>query len=107
MEEKGLLVERLPPPAGFASVDAGSREKSLTTWPLRFSGRHLSVNADAAGGNLQVETLTLYGAPIPGFTRADCPMIDADSTDQSVAWTSGKTLDAVDQPIRPYSFHIN
>ena len=34
-------------------------------------------------------------------------MIDADSTDQPVAWASGKTLDAVDQPIRLYSFHIN
>ena len=43
-------------------------------------------------------------------------MIDADSTDESVAWTSGKTLDAVEQPIRLrfhlrdsrlYSFQIN
>ncbi len=103
-------------PDGFVSIDAGAREGNLTTRPLRFAGRNLSVNADADGGSLQVEAVTLYGAPIPGFTRADCPVIDADSTNQPVAWTTGKTLDAVDQPIRLrfhlrdsslYSFQIN
>ena len=48
----------------------GRCNNRLSPRPLRFSGRNLSINADAAGGNLQVETLTLYGAPIPGFTRA-------------------------------------
>ncbi len=103
-------------PDGFVSVDAGAAEGSLTTRPLRFAGRDLSVNVDAARGSLQVEAITLYGAPIPGLTRADCPVIDADSSNQPVAWTSGKTLDAVEQPIRLrfhlrdsrlYSFQIN
>jgi hypothetical protein len=85
---------------GFVSVDAGAAEGALTTRPLRFSGRQLHLNADASDGHLQVEALTLYGAPIPGFTRADCPPIDTDSTDHPVQWKSGKTLDAADQAVR-------
>ncbi|MBI3693999.1 MAG: hypothetical protein HY238_04045 [Acidobacteria bacterium] len=37
---------------GFASMDAGALEGSLTTRPLPFSGKHLFVNADAASGAL-------------------------------------------------------
>jgi len=84
---------------GFVSVQAGAAEGSLTTRPLRCSGGELRVNADAAGGSLQVEAITLYGAPIPGFTRSDCILIDSDSTDHPVRWKGGK-LDPAGEPIR-------
>ncbi len=84
---------------GFVSVEAGPAEGSLTTRPFRCSGGELRVNADAAGGSLQVEAITLYGAPIPGFTRADCTPIDSDSTDHVVRWKGGN-LDPAGQPVR-------
>ena len=37
---------------GFASMDAASDGGQLTTRPVRFSGAHLFVNADAAEGEL-------------------------------------------------------
>src|SRR5262249_26257052 len=57
---------------GFVSMDqldtgaAARRQTSagagtLTTRPLRFSGRHLFVNVDAAGGALRVEVLDREG----------------------------------------------
>src|SRR5205807_2461330 len=71
---------------GFAAMAAGDREASLTTRPLRFTGRHLFVNADAKGGELRVELLDERGRSLPGFTRAACVPVAADSTRQSITW---------------------
>lgn len=84
---------------GFVSVEAGEAEGMLTTRPFRFSGNELHVNADATGGSLHVEAVTLYGAPIPGFTRAECAPIDTDGTDHPVRWKGGN-LDPTGGPIR-------
>src|SRR2546426_11227408 len=42
---------------GFASMDAGETGGTLTTRPVRFSGKHLFVNVDNAKGELRVEIL--------------------------------------------------
>ena len=42
---------------GFASMDAGESEGTLTTRTLSFGGRHLFVNLDAPEGELRVELL--------------------------------------------------
>jgi hypothetical protein len=42
---------------GFASMDGGPAGGTLTTRPLRFAGKHLFVNLDAADGELLVELL--------------------------------------------------
>ena len=39
----GLAVIRRD---GFASMDAGHRQGTLTTRPLRFRGKHLMINLD-------------------------------------------------------------
>lgn len=50
----GLAVLRRD---GFASMDAGAEEGTLTTRTLQFGGRHLFVNLDAPEGELKVELL--------------------------------------------------
>ena len=70
------------------------------TRPIRFSGRRLFVNADAARGELRVEVLDRDGKPIAPFTEAACEPVRSDSTIQPVRWTraadlsrlSGKTV---------------
>ena len=58
---------------GFVSVRAGREEGLLTTWPLRFDGGELWINADASRGSLQVEVLDLFGKPVPGPHRVADP----------------------------------
>jgi hypothetical protein len=80
---------------GFASMDAGESEGVLTTRLLKFSGKHLFVNADAAGGILQVELLDDTGEPIAPFTRDNCIAISADSTRARVEWSGSPDLSAL------------
>jgi hypothetical protein len=88
----GLAKIRLD---GFVSMDAGEREGTLTTRPLRFRGNALYVNAGAARGELQAELLGEDGRPLPGFTRADCDPIQADSVRRAVSWRGRSDLAAV------------
>jgi hypothetical protein len=65
----GLAVLRRD---GFASMEAGEREGTLTTRPVRFSGKHLFVNAKL--GELRVEVLDRDGnviLPLSAPLRAD------------------------------------
>jgi hypothetical protein len=94
----GLAVLRRD---GFASMDAGEGEGTLTTRPLRFSGKYLFVNADAGGGSLRVAVLGEDGKVIPGLSEADCVSISADKTLQAVHWKGAKDLSALaGEPVR-------
>jgi hypothetical protein len=81
----GLAVLRRD---GFASMDAGDVQGILTTRPLVFQGRRLFVNADARGGELDVEVLGPDGKSIAPFTSANCITLRADKTCQQVVWKS-------------------
>ncbi len=83
---------------GFASLDAGKDGGTLTTRPVRFSGKHLFVNADIAG-ELSAELLDEDGKAIAGFARTDCLPIRGDKTMQALTWktsdlakVAGKTV---------------
>src|SRR5437763_814446 len=52
---------------GFAPMIATEQAGTLTTRPVRFSGRHLSVNVDASGGEFRVEARHPQGRVIPSF----------------------------------------
>jgi hypothetical protein len=80
---------------GFASVDAGAEEGTLTTRLLRFSGRHLFVNLAAAGGELRVEALDAQGQVIRPFTRENCFPVAEDATMQRVHWRGAGDLGAL------------
>lgn len=80
---------------GFASMDSTATPGMLTTPPVRFSGRHLFVNFQTAGGKMRVELLDEHGTPIEPFTAAKCRPLVADSVRAMVEWESGTDLSAV------------
>lgn len=90
---------------GFASMDADANGGTLTTRPLRFSGKYLFVNADAKGGLIQAEVINDKGEPIAPFTKENCLEITADGTAQRVQWENAPELAAcAGKPIR-FRFH--
>jgi len=91
---------------GFASMDAGSQEASLTTRKLRFNGKRLFVNADAPRGALRVEVLDVDGRPIAPFTKENCISVAVDDTICPVRWNGVEDLSAVaGKPVR-FRFHL-
>ena len=87
---------------GFISMDAAYTGGVLTTKPLRFEGNRLCLNLDTAGsGSAKVAILDADGAPIPGFTAADCEIINADAIDYQVQWRNGADIASLaGRPIR-------
>lgn len=100
---------------GFASMDgpgvpmppvlaSGFRDASaeaelpppghLTTKPLRFTGRHLFVNARVLQRDLRVEVLREGGDVVAGFSAADCVPVEGDSTRHRVRWKGADNLGA-------------
>jgi len=99
----GLAVLRRD---GFASMDAGEAEGSLTTRPVRFSGRYCFVNAAAQAGELRVEILDEEGQVIAPFSRANGVPIREDGTLLPVRWAGADDLSALaGQPVR-FRFYL-
>jgi hypothetical protein len=72
---------------GFVSLHAPLAGGELTTKPLKFTGRRLSLNyATSAAGSLRLEIQDAEGKPIPGFSLTDADELYGDSCDQSAAW---------------------
>lgn len=91
---------------GFVSHAAGADGGLLTTRPLRFSGRHLFVNAAAAGGELRVEALDEAGNPLGPCSRERCAPVTGDATQQAVTWGNGGNLaELAGRPVR-LRFHL-
>lgn len=67
---------------GFASMDSGDEEKSLTTRPLSFKGKHLFANLDAPNGTLRVEILNEKNEIL-----AASEPLGGDATRKKFAWT--------------------
>lgn len=99
---------------GFASMDAGDREGELITRPVTFSGQHLFVNADTAGGELRVsimqEDLSDFHDRAPKttgvFTAENCEPIRTDSTIQRVTWKGAKDLSELSGKTVRFKFHL-
>jgi hypothetical protein len=87
---------------GFVSLDAAYTGGVLTTRPLRFEGNRLHLNLHTAGsGSAKVAILDSGGTPVPGFTAADCEIINTDAIDFQVQWQNGADVSAVaGQPVR-------
>ena len=74
---------------GFVGFVADGRGE-VTTKPVKFSGRHLFVNAECRFGSLAVEALDEAGNVLQGFAAADCqPLSRTDSTKAEIRWRSG------------------
>jgi len=86
---------------GFASMDAGAGEGTLTTRPVRFTGKHLFVNLDNPQGELRVEVLNQAGQVLAPFTARACTPVTANRTLQMVRWKDVKDLSALgSEPVR-------
>ena len=77
-----------------ASPSSGSA--SLTTKPLVWQAGALSVNVDcaaAADAHIVVSIIDpATGVAIPGYTAAQAHPFSGNSTDSTVAWSSGATM---------------
>jgi len=86
---------------GFASLDAGDTEGSVTTRPMENTGAPLAVNyAAREGGSLRVEVLDENGAVLEGFSREDCLPLQGDSIGQTVQWRNETSLPKTPRQIR-------
>jgi hypothetical protein len=86
---------------GFVSMDAASQPAALTTRPVIFTGKRLFVNADITKGTLRAEVLDEAGAPVTPFTLENSIPFSGDSTIQSMGWTGGDDLSALQgRPVR-------
>ncbi|MBK9168145.1 MAG: hypothetical protein IPM24_11855 [Bryobacterales bacterium] len=86
---------------GFVSMEAGAAGGTLTTRPVRFSGRHLFLNTDSLAGDLRVELLGEDGKP-----RAASVPLSVDNTLQRVAWQDAPDLAPfTGKPVR-FRFHL-
>ena len=92
---------------GFASMDAGAETGTLTTRPLRFTGKYLFLNADVTSGVLQAEILDENNQPIPPFTKENSqPIANMDPTLVLANWAGTKDLSAVTNRNVKLRFHL-
>ena len=87
---------------GFVSLQAPLAGGELTTKPLKFVGRRLSLNyATSAAGHVRIELQDATGKPLPGFTLADADELYGDSVNQTVTWkTQADVSQLVGQAVR-------
>ena len=57
---------------GFALIEAGDKEGTLTTRPVSFKGKYLFVNVDAPAGELRTEVLDEKAEAIKPYRAAHC-----------------------------------
>ena len=98
---------------GFASLTdawpAGStrplmrHQSTVITRPVRFSGAHLFVNADAAGA-IRVEMLDREGRTIPGFEAERCVPVTGNRTRHAVSWSGGAAIGRLANSIVRFKF---
>jgi hypothetical protein len=91
---------------GFASMDAGADTATLTTRPLRFSGKRLFVNLDAKEGELRAEVLDSEGKVIEPFAASACEPLKLDATARELRWQGAEDLSSLaGMPVR-FRFHL-
>lgn len=72
---------------GFVSINAPLKGGEVLTKPLLFSGSRLLLNfATSAAGSVRVELQDAEGAPLDGFSLADCDEVFGDSLERAVTW---------------------
>ena len=98
---------------GFASMDwlaggssvirgrvTGAAGGVLTTRPVRFTGKHLFVNADLQQGELRVEVLDRAGVVITPFTAAGCVPATGNGTKMAVRWSGADLANLAGREVR-------
>ena len=91
---------------GFASMDAGGNEGTVTTRPVTFKGKHLFVNLDAPAGELRVEVLDENDQVIAPFTVDNCVAAATDSTREHIRWNGVEDLSSISGRKVKFRFHL-
>ena len=90
---------------GFVGLVADG-EGTVTTRPLKFSGRKLFVNAECRFGSLAAEVLDESGEVLSGYGRADCTALELrDETKAELAWRGGDLASLAGRAVR-FRFHL-
>lgn len=77
---------------GFVSLNAPLSGGEMLTKPLTFEGSVLTLNfATSAAGEVRVELQDASGAPIEGFTLAECDPLLGDTIERAVTWRDGES----------------
>ena len=79
----------------YVAWQGGTIPGVLDTVPLRFAGRELRLNIDAAHGAAKVTLLAADDSSLPGYSLEECDPITADSLDQVVRWRGSSDLSAL------------
>ncbi|HEY5586748.1 MAG TPA: hypothetical protein VIK78_19945 [Ruminiclostridium sp.] len=86
---------------GFASMEDQGKGGYLVTRKLRFNGKYLFVNADAAGGKLEAEMLDENNNILAPFSRENCVPVIKDGVTQMITWNGAENLsNLTDRPVR-------
>ena len=80
------------PRGRIVSMEPEAQDGVLTTETLRFAGSTLTLNADAAGGRIEVEVLDENGDPVEGCSRSEAIPVSEDSFRCSVKWKEDREL---------------
>jgi hypothetical protein len=73
----------------------------MITKPLKFVGSNLLLNfATSAAGSIQSEIQDESGAPISGFSLADCAPVIGNEIERPVTWKGGDLHDLAGKPLR-------
>lgn len=92
---------------GFAGMVADGWGE-IVTRPVKFSGVHFFVNADARFGSLAVEVLDASGDAIEDFGASDCQILDhRNSTKAEIQWKGGTLKKFAGRPVRfRFKLHV-
>lgn len=87
---------------GFVSIAAPMAGGTLTTRPLCFTGKTLTLNySSSARGGVRVGIVDAAGEPVEGYSLDDCPWIYGDSVERVVEWKRGEGVDDVTTDVSP------
>jgi hypothetical protein len=80
---------------GFVSLSADAAAGEAITREIRFSGRHLSLNARVrSGGSIRIALLNADGSERKGFGLEDCDPIKGDYLQKAVTWKGKKNINS-------------
>ena len=100
LRKSSHLMLSVMPEDHWVSFDAGATEGTLLAGPWRVRPHAMTLNADAAGGCIEVELVDAYERPLPGFSRADAIAITGNGKGQAVRWKGDLHPDEIEGDYR-------
>jgi hypothetical protein len=92
---------------GFISADAPYEGGTLTTPPVIFTGKQLTLNLDtSAGGVIRLEVQSAEGKPLDGYTLADADDLNGNSVRMPVRFNGSTDMGRLAGVAIRLSFHM-